>query len=260
MQPRDRQWSLPTETNRLPFVVPDSSEATAVDLVRVWIFPYLCPPTKLPELSARLTHEERQRAAGIRHPQTAERFIVSRSWLREILAAHIGCAPHQVPITYDRGGKPVLPPSVGWHFNVSHSGEYVLIGLTRTGEIGVDIEQIRDGFQVEPIARRFFSEIETQDLMQLRDRERLIAFFRCWTRKEAFIKAIGSGLSYPLNEFDVTLLPRDPPAIRRVRGDAVQAGNWTLHDVPTPDGYVGALAVHASGKSCHIVTNHEFRV
>ncbi len=189
-----------------------------------------------------LSPDELARCERIRQPLLARRFVVGRSIVRQILAECIGCCPQRVPIEYDAAGKPVLPKDCGWYFNVSHSGERAIVGVTRSGPIGVDIERIREGFAVEPIARRFFSPREVADLLSLPPDARPTAFFRCWTRKEAFVKAVGLGLSYPLDEFDVTLLPHDPPAIRSIKGNPAEGARWGLYDVAVPPGYIGALA------------------
>ncbi|MCX7701645.1 MAG: 4'-phosphopantetheinyl transferase superfamily protein [Gemmataceae bacterium] len=181
---------------------------------------------------------------------------MGRSFLRQILAETLGCRPQDVPIEYDGAGKPQLPSGSGWHFNLSHSEEWALIGLTQLGPIGVDIEKVRDGFAVEPIAQRFFSPPEVADLLTLPAEQRLLAFFRCWTRKEAFIKAIGLGLAYPLDEFDVTLLPGDPPAIRSVKGDPAAGAGWGMYEVPSPPGFVGAL-VTPTPHARLVVFDHE---
>lgn len=225
--------------------LPCGDNATKIDRgigeVRLWQVPLDRSEAEIARCRTFLSSEELARCERFRHPRSAQRFVVGRSSLRQILAERLGCRPQDVPIEYDGAGKPRLPLGSGWHFNVTHSEEWALIGLTQLGPIGVDIEKLRHGFAVEPIAQRFFSPPEVADLLTLPSEQRLLAFFRCWTRKEAFIKAIGLGLAYPLDEFDVTLLPDDPPAIRRVKGDDAAGAAWGMYEVPTPSGFVGAL-------------------
>ncbi len=149
--------------------------------------------------------------------------------------------------SYGRFQKPALmptreAPTPELQFNVSHAGGLVLIAVTRGCEVGVDIENVRELKDIDLIARRFFSVRENAALQQLPATHRPEAFFRCWTRKEAFIKASGEGLSRPLDSFDVAL--DGPAALLRVDGD--DASRWTLHDVYPAPGYTGAVAVLGS--------------
>jgi 4'-phosphopantetheinyl transferase len=234
-----------------------SSQHDFNSIVRIWLRRLDCPAFQIAHHRSQLTAEELAKVERFRHAEAARRYIVCRSNVRSLLAQLMGCKPAEVPIGYDGTGKPVLPASTGWYFNVSHSADYALIGITRVGPIGVDIEKLRDGFQIEPIAQRFFSLTEASDLLQLPPEDRVLAFFRCWTRKEAFIKAVGLGLAYPLDQFDVTLLPHERPAIRRIRGETALARAWALHEVPTPPGYVGALAVpRKNAQVTFAVTEH----
>lgn len=202
-----------------------------------------------------LSPDELARCERFGHVESARRFIVGRSSVRQILAERLGCRPNEVPIVYDGAGKPQLPEGNGWYFNLSHSGEWAVLGVTNLGPIGVDIEKLRLGFAVEPIARRFFSPQEVNDLLSVPVEERHLAFFRCWTRKEAFIKAIGLGLTYPLDEFEVTVLPDDPPAIRRIGADQMAHTKWGVYEVPAPPGYLGALV--APNRNVHLIFESE---
>jgi 4'-phosphopantetheinyl transferase len=148
--------------------------------------------------------------------------------------------------SYSKQEKPSLSaPHVdsGVTFNVSHSGGIALLAFTRRREIGVDVEQLRPDSDFEAIARRFFSAREQNQLAALPAEEKVDAFFRCWTRKEAFIKATGDGLSLPLSQFDVSLAARERSALLATRPDASEAGGWLLQEVPGGPGYVAALCV-----------------
>ena len=126
---------------------------------------------------------------------------------------------------------------------MSHSGGIALYAFARRREIGVDVEQIRSDFDIEPIARRFFSVLEQQQLAALPEDSRVEAFFRCWTRKEAYIKAVGDGLSLPLSQFDVSLDCLATNALLATRPDGSEAGHWMLREVPGGAGYSAALCV-----------------
>ena len=117
-----------------------------------------------------------------------------------------------------------------------------LYAFTLDCELGVDVEQLRDLDDPESIAARFFSTAETSELLSLKPDERGLAFFRCWTRKEAYVKAIGEGLEIPLDSFQVTLLPDAPARFVQMASHLGTASDWTLHHLELAPGYVGALA------------------
>jgi 4'-phosphopantetheinyl transferase len=126
-------------------------------------------------------------------------------------------------------------------FNVSHSGSVALLAFGRGREVGIDVERIRRNFDPSAIARRFFSEYEQKELSAVSSQAKVEAFFRCWTRKEAYIKATGDGLSLPLSEFDVSLVPGEMDALRATRPEASEAERWLLREVEAGEGYVAAL-------------------
>jgi 4'-phosphopantetheinyl transferase len=121
-----------------------------------------------------------------------------------------------------------------------------LYAFTLGCELGVDVEELRELDDAESIATRFFSAAEVCELLSLKPEDRGLAFFRCWTRKEAYVKAIGDGLAIPLDRFQVTLLPGSPAQIVQIASHMGTAGDWTLHHLDLPSGYVGALAYRDS--------------
>lgn len=193
-----------------------------------------------------LSLDERKRASRFHFPSDRQRFVAARALLRKILAAYLTADPTDLSFSYSKQEKPSLAgdhASVGITFNVSHSGGIALYAVTRRREIGVDIEQIRRDFDLEPIARRFFSEHEQRQLSVLPKEERINAFFRGWTRKEAYIKATGEGLSLPLSQFDVSLRASEANTLLATRPDGAEAARWRLCDVPGGHGYGAALCV-----------------
>jgi 4'-phosphopantetheinyl transferase len=128
-------------------------------------------------------------------------------------------------------------------FNLSHSGNYVLIVVAEEHKVGIDVEKIRPDMENESIANRFFSSREVSELMAVPPEQRKLAFFNCWTRKEAYIKAQGLGLSLPLDSFDVSLTPNEPVILRATRPDANEASRWTLVSLEFDSNYAAALAV-----------------
>jgi 4'-phosphopantetheinyl transferase len=163
--------------------------------------------------------------------------------------------PSQLRFRYNRYGKPALAGELAedWlRFNLSHSHGLALYAFTENREIGVDLEFIRPELAGEEIARRFFSSAEAAELAALPSHLRTEAFFNCWTRKEAYIKARGKGLSLPLDQFDVSLAPGKPAALLRARGEPDESSRWSLTALAPAQGYVAALAVegHAYQLRC----------
>jgi 4'-phosphopantetheinyl transferase len=199
-----------------------------------------------------LSADEMARAARFHFSRDRCSFTATRGILRTILGSYVGSDPKALVIGYLEKDKPYLSQNhLGQshrenpvEFNVSHSGTVALLAFARGRMLGVDVELIRENFDVEPIARRFFSEHEQGQLAALPPSERVTGFFRCWTRKEAFIKAIGSGLSLPLDQFDVSIAEVDGSALLATRPDRNEAARWSLQEVPAGDGYVAALCVH----------------
>ncbi len=197
---------------------------------------------RLPGLSA----HERARALALRRAPQKNRFITARAALRALMAFYLRRDPRELVFTYGERGKPLLEAGGGIEFNLSHSGDLALLAFTRAGVVGVDLERRhRAGLRYEAIARRFFSGREGRELFSLPAHEREEAFFRCWVIKEAFLKAEGSGLHRPLDEFDVAFLPGEPPRIRRLPLAAGAAAGWRIEVLHPHPGYVGAVAVRS---------------
>ena len=192
------------------------------------------------EPRAFLSGEERERAARFHFERDRGRYSVCRSALRELLAGYLDAAPEEIEFRYGEAGKPELAQG-SLRFNVSHSHDLALIAVAREWELGVDIERIRTGVEREGIAERFFSPGEAAVLRAMAAEERDEAFFRCWTRKEAYVKARGGGLSIPLDSFDVTL-DRERAELSR----AADAERWRMMTLDTAPGFAAALVVEAS--------------
>ena len=212
----------------------------------VWYRHLGCPPSEVTRSKGCLSSDELERAARFRFDSDRNDYIVSRGTLRSLLGATLGIAPHEVRFTYSQYGKPSLDPGApanGVNFNLSHSAGIVLLAFARRLRIGIDIEAVRRDFSTTEIAERFFSPTERTALRQLPHQQRHEAFFRCWTRKEAFIKALGEGLSHPLDQFDVNLAPGEPAALLATRPAATEAERWALWNVSVPGNYAAALAI-----------------
>ena len=191
-----------------------------------------------------LSDDERSRAARFHFPTDRQNFVAARALLRMILAGYLATDPNLLTFAYSKKEKPCLGPEHAGsevNFNLTHSGGVALFAFTRHREVGIDVEQVRRDFDVEAIARRFFSTHEQHQLAGLPNDTRFAAFFRCWTRKEAYIKATGEGLSLPLHQFDVSIVPEDHDALLSTRPDDAEAALWSLREVPAGPGYVAAL-------------------
>jgi 4'-phosphopantetheinyl transferase len=193
-----------------------------------------------------LSSDESTRAARFHFARDRQHFVAARSWLRTILGGYLATDPSDLTFSYSKKEKPSLGQAFtasGVTFNVSHSGGIALLAFTRGREIGVDVEKVRRDFNLEGIARRFFSAHEQQQLATLPDEKKPEAFFRCWTRKEAYIKATGEGLSLPLHQFDVSIAAGDTEALLATRPDDSEVALWSLRDAPAGAGYAAALCV-----------------
>jgi 4'-phosphopantetheinyl transferase len=192
-----------------------------------------------------LAEDERTRAMRFHFDNHRRDFIVARTFLRSVLARYLGQNRAQIKFEYSRYGKPAIAASgrgSPFFFNLTHSHQLALLALTARAEIGIDVEFIRA--IDEGIAERYFSRSEVAALRALPPDLQNEAFFNCWTRKEAYIKARGEGLSLALDEFDVSLAPGAPAAILAVR-KGEEASRWRLAHLQPAPGYVGALAIRA---------------
>jgi 4'-phosphopantetheinyl transferase len=217
--------------------------------VQIWQLSLDQSPATVNQLRQLLSADEEERARRFHFEVDRQHFIVGRGCLRIILSRYLKIRPEEIEFTYTDYGKPQIAasgtPRQPLNFNLAHSRGVALYAFTLLGEIGVDIEYIRPEFPDEEIARRFFSASEVARLGDLPVETRPQAFFNCWTRKEAFIKAKGVGLSLPLDQFDVTLDPAEPAALLRTRWNENEAAYWSLRAIETTRGYAAAVAVRA---------------
>ena len=221
--PLSADWE-PVPLHALP---PLASECEA----QAWLLPLDDPPLSHRTLADSLSPDERERAARFHFEHDRRRFEAARGLLRWLLAQQARLAPAEIDFCLGDHGKPALHPRHGdlhLSFNVSHSGPMALVGLMRGSTIGVDIELRRDVPEYEAIAASNFAPEERRELARLPSAQRLDAFFAGWTRKEAYIKAVGDGLHAPLDRFVVTVDPQQPPRLQSIAGSARAAAAWTL--------------------------------
>ena len=209
-------------------------------------------PEEVERLTRSLSADERERAGRFHFERHRRQYTVGRGALRELLGSYVGVPAAAVRFTYGPRGKPFLADDLAavtaagagrLQFNLSNSHELALVGFVRGMGIGVDVEHHKPMADLEQIAERFFSASERETLRRLPAALKPEAFFNCWTRKEAYLKAVGEGIAAPLDSFDVTLAPGEAPRMLTLQGDAARAARWHFQSFDPAPGYVGALAV-----------------
>ena len=192
-----------------------------------------------------LTEDEVERANRLRFFRDQRRYILAHAALRQIIAEYVQIDPQKVLFRSNAFGKPYLTGSRAdqLYFNLSHSGEIALLGIACKPQIGVDVEAIRPLDDLMSLASSCFSENEYHQLDALPPDLKLVSFFTIWTRKEAFIKAIGDGLSFPLDQFEVSTHPHEPSRIVHIAGSLQEAQNWSLFAMQPAHGYASAVAI-----------------
>ena len=192
-------------------------------------------------LYALLADDEQQRAQRFAFPNLQRSYIVTRGMLRVLLSRYLETPPENISFIYGAKGKPAVAET-RVRFNISHSGDLAVYAFTNDCEIGVDVEQIRPLPDMEDMARRFFCQTESLELAGVPEADRTRAFFSCWTRKEAYIKAVGDGLSIPLDSFAVTLRPDEGARLIHLENDTRAAAAWTIQNLELDPEYTAAVA------------------
>lgn len=210
---------------------------------------------ELNELEQLLTPDERARADRLIVRQIRSRFVAGRGLLRRILGSYLKREPGRLTLKTNPYGKPFLAEQPGGQrltFNLSHSADLAILALVRDCEVGIDLEQTRVDLPYRAMAQQFFSRREQADLFSLPAELQPAAFYRCWTRKEAYLKACGSGFSQSADHCDVSLRPGQPPALLADRANPGHTSLWSLIDLDVPQGFCAALAVRNHSPLIHI--------
>jgi 4'-phosphopantetheinyl transferase len=212
--------------------------------VDVWRIDLAATPAGRAALAATLAGDERARAARFHFDRDRDRWVVARGALRAILARYAGTAPAALALAVGDHGKPRLAePVADLRFNLSHSGDLALCAVAVGREVGIDVEAVRADRAGDDIARRFFAPAEVAALAALSPALRVEAFFACWTRKEAYVKARGAGLALGLDRFEVSLAPGAAAALLATHDEPAERARWQLTALDPGPGYAGALAV-----------------
>ena len=199
-----------------------------------------------------LCASERERAARFALDRDRNRYIAARSRLRRLLGERLGERPQAIELVYGKRGKPALAPrlaATGLRFNVTHCDDVALYAFTHEREVGVDVEAVRPLADADDVAARFFSPQENRAYRSLPAADRVQGFFNCWTRKEAFVKALGGGLHIALDRFDVSLSPHEPPRLLRVGCKPGDRCGWLLIGLQPAPGMTGAVVVRSDPRA-----------
>jgi 4'-phosphopantetheinyl transferase len=218
--------------------------------VHVWCASLDLPSAWRNSLRKLLSPDEIERAERFHFERDRGRFVARRGVLRDLLGRYLGVDAATIAFVYNDFGKPGLGSLFedhGLRFNLSHSNGLALFAFTLGMDVGVDVEYEQPEIEHEQLAGRYFSSYERDAIHALSPESRRQAFYVCWTRKEAYIKAHGEGLSLPLDQFDVSVTPDEPARLLATRGGLEGAEAWTLQHLAPAPGYLGALAVGGQG-------------
>ncbi len=235
------------------WAMPPTDRTLHHDEVHVWLAEHEMFRSQIPDLHLLLNEEETKKAARFYFEKDRRRFTVTHGLLRKLLAGYTNLSPTQLSFQHNAYGKPEL--STGsqkdvLHFNLSHSHDLIAYAFTYTRNVGIDIEHVRTDIEYEQLTRRYFSPSENVELQSLPFSLRQKAFFSCWTRKEAYIKARGLGLSLALDIFDVTVRPDGPVKLLASRENAQETDRWLFASLPMSPEYAGTLI--AEGHDWHM--------
>jgi len=220
-------------------------------LPHIWIIDLNLDDQTVGKYISLLSDDELDRASRFRFRKDYKVYVITRASLRTLLAKYLKIQPAEIQFAYSKYGKPSInEPGTNIEFNVSHAHQMALIGISSGVPIGVDIEWINFDKDLETVAKKFFSDNENMEFNQLSEWSKPLGFFNCWTRKESFIKAVGHGLSFPLKEFDVSLIPGEPAILKQTHFDRREKKKWSISDIHLPHGYVGAYAIRRQHGIC----------
>ncbi len=233
-----------------PWRSPPPGLILAGDEIHVWRASLDQPAARVEVMSRALSADELQRAGNFHFERDRWRFIIGRGVLRSILGLYLDLDPGQVQFRYGPRGKPALAAGLSvadLAFNLAHAGPLALYAFTCNRAIGIDVEQVRLLPDADQVAARFFSVRENAAYLELPPDQKPQGFFLCWTRKEAYLKALGEGLAQPLASFDVSLAPGEPARLLHVAWDPDEIARWFLMSMMPLPGFVAALAVQGHG-------------
>lgn len=219
------------------------------EATHIWSLHLTAPGEVIDIFASLLSADERERRRRLIEGRVRERFTVARGGLRILLGRYLAREPAAIEFVYGKRGKPALAdPEPRMYFNLAHSQDLAVYAFTADRELGIDLECLQRIPEIMQIARRFFAREEADVLEALPADERVRSFYRAWTRKEAYVKAVGDGLHTPLDSFCVSLRPEEPARLVTLNGSTLAASTWQLHHLDPAPGYLGALAYSGTRK------------
>lgn len=237
------------DASRQSFEPADSADLSRAE-VHVWLIDLSASPSDLAILRNHLSPDEIERAERFKFDRDRDRYIMAHGQLRRILGSYLRIPPADLTFSCNPHGKPEIVRTNAardLRFNLSHSASAALIAVGEGRRIGVDLEYLDREVDCLELATRFFAPSEIEQLRAAPPESQRQAFFNCWTRKEAYVKAQGMGLQLPLTDFEVSLMPDQPASLVRTAADAREARRWRLQEIPLGRAYAGALAVEGHG-------------
>ena len=226
---------VPNTINRIALPNPE---------IEVWLARLDLDVNQVMQCTKLLSGDELSRADRFHFEGDRRRFVVARGVLRTLLGGYLDIAPAALAFSYTQHGKPFTENCTQIHFNVSHSGEHALYAISPSCRLGVDIESLDRDIDYNSLASRFFTPRECAVLLRVPEPDRKRAFLSCWTRKEAVVKALGNGLSLPLDQFEVMAGPDNAPRVLDAGANALRCDEWTLHPIDVDGEYVATVAAH----------------
>jgi 4'-phosphopantetheinyl transferase len=213
------------------------------DEIHLWYATLDVPALQLEQLRHTLTPDEQDRASRFHFERDRTRFIAGRGILRNIISKYLELPPSQVQFSYGKRGKPFLQNS-SIHFNLSHSQELAIYAIALNRKVGIDLEAIRLMPDAEAIAKTFFSQSDYLRFQSLSTEQQQLAFFNAWTRKEAYLKAVGEGLYQPPDQIEVSFLPDEPVQLLKIANNSQVAQQWSIINIIPKADYIGALVFY----------------
>lgn len=237
-----------TAEKMIPWRVPLGQPALSEEGIHVWVSRLDVAPGVSAVFGASLSEGEQMRAKQFRFRQHQSRFIAGRGLLRAIVSRYLQVEPARVEFKYNLHGKPELTrpfDGSGIHFNLAHSEDLALLAVTKIGPVGIDVERIRVNRDARELVNWFCSPRERELFENLAAHEKQLAFFNLWTRKEAFLKATGEGITQLLSQIEVAFRPGEPARFIAVSGDSEKASRWSVHDLSPASDFAAAVAIQA---------------
>lgn len=232
----DAIWKNPSDTFSL--------KENHVDIWRIFISEQI---NFLDDYNELLSKKEIKKSKAYAFEKDKNSYLIRHAALRQLIGSYLNIEPNSIKFDTQGNDKPILKTPQTLKFNLSHSGDMILIAISPNLEVGIDVEMNKPLPDFANIVKSYFSKNEIDKLFNLSETDQLEGFYNCWTRKEAYIKATGQGLSTPLDQFSVSLIPGAAPKLTRVEWDPDELDNWTMFHIDAAQDYIGALC--AAGES-----------